>query len=308
MQKITAVAYYGGIPPNNKNLEKPLILDNFIKGVTAAGDNGIAHRHMNTVDCDIALIQGFVHENGKNLPHLKLRKEAYDRQIREGKKALIVDSNLFLYADPSNSKRYLRYSFNGIFPTTGFYFDKDIDPQRWEKISRSLNLQLKPYRTSGDHILICLQRNGGWSMRGYSAIDWVEKTINEIRTYSKKRPIVIRIHPGDKKTQRSFRSAHKNVRISTSPTLVEDLKNAWCTVIYNSSPGIASLIEGIPLFITDTQPEYSQCNGLANLSLSDIENPQMFDRENWIQRISMCHWNFDELRSGEAWNFFKKYI
>jgi hypothetical protein len=34
----------------------------------------------------------------------------------------------------------------------------------------------------------------------------------------------------------------------------------------------------------------------------------MIDRQAWVERLSMCHWNFDELRSGEAWNFFKQYI
>jgi hypothetical protein len=51
---------------------------------------------------------------------------------------LIVDSNLFLYADKSNQKHYLRYSFDGVFPTTGFYFDQDIDPARWKQISKDL--------------------------------------------------------------------------------------------------------------------------------------------------------------------------
>ena len=70
MDKIKAVAYYGGIPPNNSNLEKPQILDCFLQGVNACGDLGIPHKGMNAVDCDVALIQGFVHEHGKDAPHL----------------------------------------------------------------------------------------------------------------------------------------------------------------------------------------------------------------------------------------------
>jgi len=33
MSKLTAVAYYGGIPSKNNNPEKPLILDNFVKAL-----------------------------------------------------------------------------------------------------------------------------------------------------------------------------------------------------------------------------------------------------------------------------------
>jgi hypothetical protein len=79
-------------------------------------------------------------------------------------------------------------------------------------------------------------------------------------------------------------------------------------VVYNSSPSVASAIEGVPIFLTDTIPQYSQSCDVANLDLSKIENPNMPDRQVWIEKLSMCHWNFDELKSGEAWNFFKKYI
>lgn len=307
MSKLTAVAYYGGIPARNNNLEKPLILDNFLQGVTASGDTGIAHRTMNTIPCDVALIQGYVHEHGKTAPHLVLRRNAIDLQKRNGKKSLIVDSNLFLYADPGNTKRYLRYSFDGVFPTTGFYFDKDVDPNRWKKISHNLNLPLKEYRTNGNHILICCQRNGGWSMKGLSVMDWLNQTIATIKSFTD-RPIVVRAHPGDKKSHTYLRINQKNVTISKRPNLRDDLVNAWATVVYNSSPSVASLIEGVPAFVTDPQPEYAQTNEVANTNLKRLEDPKMFERQQWIEKLSMCHWNFNELKSGEAWQFFRRYV
>jgi hypothetical protein len=307
MSKLTAVAYYGGIPPYNNNLEKPLILNNFISGVNAAGDSGISHRGMNAIPCDVAFIQGFVHDDGKNLPHLKLRKDAINLQKKNKKRSLICDSNLFLYADPENTKTYLRYSFDGVFPTTGFYFDQDIDPARWKKLSANLGISLKPYRSTGNHILLCLQRNGGWSMRGLPVMDWLNQTIYEIRKYSS-RHIIVRAHPGDKKVESYLKINHPNTSLSQNKRLVDDFKNAWATVVYNSSPSVASAIEGIPIFLTDSHPEYSQSQDVANFDLSKIENPNMPDRQAWIERLSMCHWKFDELKSGEAWKFFKRYI
>jgi len=307
MSKLTAVAYYAGIPPNNSNLEKPLILDYFCQGVIAVGDTAVAHKEMSVLDCDVALIQGFVHNNGKQMPHLNLRKSAIDRQYKNGKRSLVVDSNLFLYVNKTNPLHYLRYSFDGVFPTTGFYFDKDIDPSRWAKISRDLNLNLKPWRTSGNHILLCLQRNGGWSMRGLDVIQWMNLTIASIRKYSN-RPIIVRTHPGDKKIKSILKINHKNVLLSTKENLVDDLRGAWATVVYNSSPSVASIIEGVPAFLTDTIPQHSQSFDVANTDISNIENPVMPDKQPWVERLAMCHWNFDELKSGEAWQFFKKYI
>ena len=306
MSKLSAVAYYNGIPPNNSNPEKPLILDNFLAGVQASGDVAIAHRQMNVLDCDVAFIQGFVHEHGKSAPHLQLRRNAVENQKNKGKRSLIVDSNLFLYADPGNTKRYLRYSFDGVFPTTGFYFDKEIDTIRWQKISKNLNIELKPYRTHGNHILVCCQRNGGWSMKGVPVQQWLDETINKIKTFTD-RPIIVRPHPGDKKWRNYLRITHKNVTLSTNH-IKQDLQGAWATVLHNSSPAVASSIEGVPVFLTDPNPEFSQAAEVSNINLKRLEDPKMFDRQAWIEKLSMCHWNFDELRSGEAWQFFRKFI
>ena len=307
MSNITAVAYYAGIPPNNHNMEKPQILDYFCQGVIAAGDTAIAHNGMNAIPCDVALIQGFVHEHGKTAPHLQLRQSAVNLQKKTNKRSLIVDSNLFLYADKANPLHYLRYSFDGVFPTTGFYFDRDIDPSRWQQISKDLGIGLKPWRTQGNHILICLQRNGGWSMQGLDSVTWMNQIITDIRKYSN-RPIVVRAHPGDKKIKSILKINHKNVFLSTKEKLTDDLIGAWATVVYNSSPSVASAIEGIPVFLTDPQPKNSQSFDIANIDISNIENPVLLDRQHWIEKISMCHWKFDELKSGKAWNFFKRYI
>jgi hypothetical protein len=308
MSNFTAVAYYGGIPSSNNNLEKPMILDYFCQGVSACGDTAIPHKGMNVINCDVALIQGFVHEHGKQLPHLQLRQDAVNLQKKNGKRSLIVDSNLFLYVNKDNPHHYLRYSFDGVFPTTGFYFGKDIDPSRWKKLSKDLEISLKPWRTTGNHILICLQRNGGWSMRGLSVQQWLDQTILNIRKYSE-RPIVVRKHPGDKKISSILKINHKNVTVSSpEKKLVDDLQNAWATVVYNSSPSVASIIEGVPAFLTDPVPQHSQSFEVSNVDISNIENPLLLDRQTWIERLSMCHWNFNELKSGEAWNFFKRYI
>lgn len=307
MSKLTAVAYYGGIPPNNKNLEKPRILDYFLQGVKASNDIGIAHKGLNAIPCDVALIQGFVHEQGKQLPHLTLRKNAIDLQKKNNKKSLVVDSNLFLYVDKTNPWHYLRYSFDGVFPTNGFYFDSDVDSNRWKKISSNLNLTIKEWRSAGSHILICVQRTGGWSMQGVNTVDWINNTINQIRKYSD-RPIVVRTHPGDKKINSMLNIKQRNTTISNNESLTYDLKNCWASIVYNSSPSVASIIEGIPTFVTDPIPQNSQSYEVANYDLKDIENPKTPERQIWIEKISMCHWNFDELKSGEAWQFFKNYV
>jgi hypothetical protein len=86
------------------------------------------------------------------------------------------------------------------------------------------------------------------------------------------------------------------------------LANAWATITYNSSPGVASAIEGIPLFVTDPNPKISQASDVANTDLSQIEAPQTFERQEWVEKLSMSHWNFQELSNGSAWKFMRDYV
>jgi len=306
---ISVASYLGGIPPANTNPEKPALLKNFIEGVQRAGDNGFLVKNNRILDVDVAVIQGWVHENSKNHPHLNLRKNVFNHQIHRKKRCIIVDSNLFLYCDQKNTKGYLRYSYDGVFPDTGEYFWDHSDPSRWEEISKTLGISLKPYSNRrGENILICAQREGGWSMGGLDTYHWVLSTIREIKQHTK-RHIVVRFHPGDKESKNNAKRLRKlgmlNVSASANKDFREDLKNAWAIVNYNSSPAVASLIEGIPAFVLD--PLRSQARDVANTDLSKIDNPILHDRELWIQKVAMSHWSHSELKSGKAWQFMRRF-
>jgi len=309
------VVYHACLPSTNKNLEKNDILNKFPVGVKSLGvDEVIIHNQSTLIPADVAMMIGWVHENSRETPHLIFRKNIIKQQLSTNKKVLLADSNLFLYRDISNPHHYLRYSFNGVFPNTGNYCDTDIDPQRWTKLSQKLNLTLKDYQTNGNHILLCLQRNGGWSMGGFEVIDWTTNIIKTLRQYTD-RPIVIRAHPGDKGTKHYLSANNlnqkigniKNIRVSDEGTsLVSDLKNCWAVINHNSSPTVGAAIEGCPIFVTD--PDHSQCKEIANLDLSMIETPMYPDRQLWLERLSMFHWNFDEIQNGECWAHMRRYV
>ena len=303
---VTVVSYLKGIPASNNNPEKPKSLIDFITGVNALGDHGILNDFDNLIKSDVAVIQGYVHEDGKHAPHLTLRQNILNYQKQNKNRTIIIDSNLFLYADPGNAKGYLRYSYDGIFPNTGEYCNNNPNPERWEKIKKDLNIDLNPWRKNGNHILICLQRNGGWSMRGLNVVDFFHQTVHKIRKYSD-RPIIVRTHPGDRKSIYYLNELKgKNITISQNRYLSEDFKNSWATVVYNSSPSVASIIEGIPVFLID--PEYSQATEVSNLDLKNIENPIMTERLFWVQKLAQCHWNNYDLVSGETWRHMRNYL
>lgn len=302
------VSYLGGIPPRNNNPDKPAMLRNFAQGVKNAGDDGVVHEGMSIQPCDVGVLQGFVHEAGKNAPHLTFRKQV----LNNSKRTVIIDSNMFSFATGKefNNSELLRFSFDGIFPNTGDYCNHDVDtPVHWDRLKTNYpSLQLLPYTNKGKHILICLQRDGGWSMRGEPVLDWLDKTIKSIRQHTD-RPIRIRTHPG---TKMYIYNANKikqkyNVEVSaTSKPIVDDLHKCWAMVVKNSSPSVAALMYGIPIFATD--PEYCQAGNLANTDLTQIENPQRPEREKWLWKLCASHWNMNEIRSGMCWAHMRNYV
>jgi hypothetical protein len=111
------------------------------------------------------------------------------------------------------------------------------------------------------------------------------------------------IRPENAKCKVNF---SKTVRLSTNENIIDDLRNCWAAVNYNSSPVVGAAIEGVPIFVCN--PEKSQSREIANTDLSQIENPLLPNRQQWVERLSMFHWNFDELRSGECWRHMRKFI
>ena len=313
---ISVVGYMKVIPPGNKKPQKPLIIKNFIEGVNRCGDKGIISNSWTVIPADVSVLQGFVHQQPQKHRHLMLRKSVFETQQKRNKRTMIVDSSLFLYADPTQSKNYLRYGYDGIFPNTAEYCYDNPDPLRWEIIKKDLGIDLKPWRLGGGkYILICCQRDGGWSMGGLKVNVWLQHAIQQIRSFTKKE-IRIRFHPGDKSSRQwanlvrqwinSGQSTYQNIAISGAKNLIDEFAHAHAVVGHNSSPTVASVIEGIPTLVTD--PDGAQIKGVNLEKWQDIESPKEFDRELWIRRIAQIHWTLDEVKAGLAWKHLRKYV
>ena len=305
------VSYYDVVPSKNKSQEKFDILTKFVQGVNAAGDTGVLHRGTSLVDADVGVIQGWQHERGKNAPHLRLRQSVID--CTKNNHVISADANLFLYANKTNQPHhYLRYSFDGVFPNTGIYCDTNPDPKRWQQISKDTNITLEDIKSNGNHILICAQREGGWSLGKHKLIDWLLVTCTKIRKYSD-RPIIVRLHPKDNESNRQANKITQtlrkinNVALSSNRDSIEkDLIGCWAVVNHNSSSIVGPIIQGYHAFITD--PTTSQCAEVAHHGFEKIESPQEFERQRWLERISMFHWKFSELEDGTCWRHMRQYI
>jgi hypothetical protein len=294
--------FYNTITNPVKFGNKVMLMDNFAAGVRAIGDVAVEFRNpvVPNQPLDVGFVLGYTLENN-------FRRRIIDFLQQQGTPAIFVDSNILHYSRPQHE--WHRYSINSVYPNDGTYFFTEIDTSKWAQFSKWHGAPLRPWRKTGNHVMVFCQRPRGWNMLGTNQEIWLDSVIVQIRQNTD-RPIVIRMHPGDgnrnETIQHIQRRYGKTVLISTHANIREALQNCWCTVGYNSTPNVVAAIEGIPAYIQD--PAHSWAADVAFTDLSLIENPPMPDRTAWINKIANIHWSNEEVCSGQLWSAVKHYI
>ena len=155
----------------------------------------------------------------------------------------------------------------------------DDDYKRIQKYKE--HVKLKPWKKDGKYILFIPPSSHVRKYYWYNN-NWEVQMLNTIKNYSKK-PIVIR------------------AKEDRTP-LEKDLENAYCTVSYQSTVVIQSIMSGVPSFCAD------ESMGLP-VSLTDmtkIEDPlYTTEREQWIDSLLANQFTMSEIEDGTAWKCVK---
>lgn len=148
----------------------------------------------------------------------------------------------------------------------------------YDRLSK-LNIEFKPWRDQGNHILVCGARGIGPPGIAQPA-GWELLTAQRLKKITK-RPIRIRPHPGN-----------------SAPTipLADDLKDCWAVVTWASNCATEALIAGIPVHYCGP---YIATAGAATPGIESIEDPPTVDRMETFQRLAWQQWSVDEIQSGE---------
>ena len=66
-------------------------------------------------------------------------------------------------------------------------------------------------------------------------------------------------------------------------------------------------IHGLPLSATKLYMcPSSMAWEVSNKDLSTLENPEYFERINWLNNLAYCQWREDECKAGLPWEHLKK--
>jgi len=147
-----------------------------------------------------------------------------------------------------------------------------VPSDRWD----ALKIEIQPWRSGGDKIVIADTLADYWDMRGLT--DWSQKTAAELRRYTS-RPIVIR---------------HKESKLP----LDEELSTAHCLVAHGSIAAVESVIMGCPVFC---DPSCAAAL-VGETDFSKIESPVRPAREKWAYSLAYHQFNEAELVDGTLWN------
>lgn len=263
---------------------------------------------------DYAMIFAYKSDDIISPSHL-LRQEVVDK--KKDKQIFFVDSNVLGYYERKNkAKKYRRIPFKSIHPHEADFLPVDEDSfKRTEQVKKDLGLELKPWRKTGEHILLSLNRGiGGFSSFGMPCYKWAREMVQKIRLYTD-RKIIIRSHRHVKITPSLQQDREnldwilknvKNVSLSSleSKDILDDIKNAWATVVFTTTSGAISLMEGVPVFTCHPACFYRL---YGSGDIAQIENPRLPDREQFLTYYANAHWNLDEIKSGKLWEKFIRY-
>lgn len=294
--------YLGTLPKITNHSVKLDVMRTFAEGARQRGASVeiIENRHLKPAR--LALMIGWCSAMGGG-PHIHFRQQIVDYQHQNNHRVMPIDGSCFKFVHEKTL--WLRYSIDSIFYNEGNYANLGSDESRWNEISNELGIAIEPWRQQGDHILICLQRDGGWSSKGFEQDTWLRKTIKKIRLVSQRR-IVIRPHPATKKHYEHWAKKNEvHLSDSTRVSLQQDLVNAHAAVFWNSSSSVAAVLAGVPAFVSDISCVAWR---VSNHDISMIENPSMPDRRQWLWDLSAAHWNMAHSRRGDIYRKFERFL
>jgi hypothetical protein len=298
------VVYISSVANFQKHPRKVECLLAFAEGVQKFGHRVHIENKYEYVPSRLAVMLGWATTNtgGHNIT---LRKRIIREQLKRSLHTMCIDASCWKYLD--NNSQYLRYSIGGPFYDHAEYANKNSTDSQWQRIQQDLGVEMKPYQNNAaGHVLVCMQRDGGFSMKTLNPIQWAEDKIKQI-TQLTSRPIVLRPHPGESKVLDFSRFKRYGVKVSDplSTTLLQDLNGAHCAVYFNSSASVAALCAGIPVFVDDVS---SVSWAVANKDITQIETPKVFDREQWIYDLAAAHWSDSDARQGLIYKKFLPFI
>ncbi len=280
--KISVYTKFG--PINSKK-----VFDAFIESLKNAGDEVQLNEDKNS---DVTVIWSVLWQ-GRMIGYQKIWNECQNKN-----KPVVV-----LEVGGIKRNETFKIGINGVNREADFA-NENVAEERWKKF----NIELKPWQSTGDIIIICGQHHRSHQWRNNPSMNiWFEQQINDIRKYTT-RPILVRPHPRNpvgidlKKWKNvSYKPPQRDYNTIDDTDFKEILKHAWAIINHSSNPAMTAVFNGIPVFVSEASLSYD----VGNSSLANINNPKMPGRQTWANRLAYTEWTTEEIKQGLPWKRIK---
>ena len=202
-------------------------------------------------------------------------KPTLDQAVAEGRTWYYADNGYFRQGRGKQIHvGYFRVTRNAIVHDGS----GQAQPERW----RRLGLEIKPWRETGSHVVVCPPDLRYGELWGLDHEAWLKETLKRLKSATD-RPIHVRL---------------REVRSDPLKPFAEAIRDAWCLVTHHSNAAVEAALAGVPVICT------GPC-GATSISTTEIERvedpPMPDDRERWAAVLAASQWRLDEMRSGECW-------
>lgn len=153
---------------------------------------------------------------------------------------------------------------------------------------QSLNLEVKPWKTSGKYILIMGQVPTDASLQGRDLLPWYISAAQRAAQFYRL-PVKFRQHP-DLTKKGILQQVPGTVHSSNS--LAEDLADARLCICFNSNSAVDAVLAGVPVIVGDKGTMAWEMASTA------IRRPRTPDRTAWLHRLAHTQWKLEEIRAG----------
>ncbi|HQN17652.1 MAG TPA: hypothetical protein PKV86_00870 [Syntrophobacteraceae bacterium] len=168
---------------------------------------------------------------------------------------------------------------------------------------------MKPWRTSGTHILIAHQwgaNSPSFKRLKVERQPWIARMVELLPTLTD-RLIVFRTHPNDlpnavdlyKERFRDLDRGQIRYIHGASEPFAKSLENCHAVVAFDSGALIDAALAGVPVFVGGI----SMADPVANHDIRRIEDPIMPDRQRWANWLAWAQWQQKEMRAGLPWKY-----
>lgn len=284
--------------PEFGSLNSKPVFEAFIKHLQEKNEKIVINKYDNT--CDVAVIWSVLWRG-----RMEGNKQVWEYFKKHNKPVVVLE------VGGIKRNTTWKMGINGINRDADFA-NHVFDDSRWKKF----NIEMQPWKKTGNVIVICGQHDTSLQWAGKPKMNiWVEQQIREIRKYTQ-RPILVRPHPRNPFELKNkdwpalrIKRPVRDLNTYDDTDFKKTLRSTWAVINHSSNPAIESVINGIPVFVSES----SLCHDVGNINITDIEQPAMPNRLQWANKLAFTEWTTEEIRQGEPWKrirerLLEKYI